>query len=261
MSKTVWWLIVIFGVGLVAAIFYYAFPKAQHEPAVQLPPQAAAPAAPPEPETHFPIPQQAQGTVLPPLGDSDTAVKEAFDGLWSARTTASFFHLKDLVRRIVVTIDNLPRQKLALRLMPVKQPAGTFLVTGGGDDLTIRADNAARYASYVRFADAIDAHKLVALYVHFYPLFQQAYQELGYPKGYFNDRLIEVIDHLLAAPQAPLPVKLVRPKVFYEFADRELEERSAGEKILLRMGNDNASRIKAKLRQIRAELIRQTPRP
>lgn len=27
-------------------------------------------------------------------------------------------------------------------------------------------------------------------YVRLYPLFQKAYVELGYPNGYFNDRLI-----------------------------------------------------------------------
>jgi hypothetical protein len=105
----------------------------------------------------------------------------------------------------------------------------------------------------------VDAKKTVALYVRLYPLFQQAYQELGYPKGYFNDRLVEVIDHLLAAPALPAPAALVRPKVFYLYADAELESRSAGHKILMRIGNENAARIKSKLREIRAELTRHGP--
>lgn len=40
----------------------------------------------------------------------------------------------------------------------------------------------------------------MALYVQLYPLFQQANVELGYPKSHFNDRVVTVIDHLLAAP-------------------------------------------------------------
>jgi hypothetical protein len=98
---------------------------------------------------------------------------------------------------------------------------------------------------------------LVVALQHFYPLFQQAYQELGYPKGHFNDRLVDVIDHLLAAPEVTAPVKLVRPKVFYLFADPALEARSAGQKILMRVGSENAALIKAKLRDIRGELTRQ----
>jgi hypothetical protein len=40
----------------------------------------------------------------------------------------------------------------------------------------------------------------------------------------------------------------------YEFADPNLEALSAGEKILLRMGAENAAKIKVKLREIRHAL-------
>ena len=83
--------------------------------------------------------------------------------------------------------------------------------------------------------EAVEAKRLVAAYVRLYPLFQTAYQELGYPNGYFNDRLVQAIDDLLAAPDIAAP-RLVQPKVLYEFADADLEERSAGQKIMLRMG-------------------------
>jgi hypothetical protein len=92
---------------------------------------------------------------------------------------------------------------------------------------------------------------LAGFYVRLYPLFQQAYVELGYPNGYFNDRLIGVIDHLLAAPEPKAPVYLAQPRVVFEFADPQLESLSAGQKILVRMGADNEMRIKAKLRELR----------
>ncbi|HQU43635.1 MAG TPA: DUF3014 domain-containing protein, partial [Pirellulales bacterium] len=40
---------------------------------------------------------------------------------------------------------------------------------------------------------------------------------------YFNDRLVSVIDHLLAAPEPAGPVALVQPKIIYKFADPQLE--------------------------------------
>ena len=101
----------------------------------------------------------------------------------------------------------------------------------------------------------MDSAALVAAYVRLYPLFQRAYEELGYPGRHFNDRLVECIDHLLAAPEAAPPVKLLQPKVLYEFADTDLETRSAGQKILVRMGAANAARVKAKLREIRSSLV------
>ena len=118
----------------------------------------------------------------------------------------------------------------------------------------IGPQNAARYAPYVRILQAIDARKLVAVYSRFYPLFQEAYRQLGYPNGYFNDRLITCIDDLLAAPEPDGPIKLTQPKVLYEYADPDLEARSAGQKIMIRIGLDNERKIKAKLREIRSAL-------
>jgi Protein of unknown function (DUF3014) len=258
MSKVIWWLIAIFGAGIFALIIYFALPTATPEPVAQsTTPAAAEPPAFAEPQILHPIARQPEEKPLPALETSDATMRNALDELLSDKTLIELFQLQDFVRHVVATVDNLPRQKIALRLMPVKPAAGAFLITGKDAGLVIGTDNAARYALYLRLADALDTAKLVALYSHFYPLFQQAYQELGYPKGYFNDRLIEVIDHLLAAPEVQAPVKLVRPKVVYLFADPELEARSAGQKLLIRVGSENAALIKTKLRDIRNELIRQ----
>lgn len=263
MNKAIWWLIVIFGIGVFAVIIYNATQKSRPRFEQPSPPPAVAPPAPApsaEPEVRFPVEQEPEGKPLPALAESDAAVREALGGLWSETTLEEFFQLKDFIRRVVATIDNLPRSKLAFRLMPVKPVPGKLATTGSDETLAISPQNAARYAPFVKLADAAPTRKLVALYVHFYPLFQQAYQDLGYPTGYFNDRLVEVIDHLLAAPEVQAPAKLVRPKVFYQYADPELEARSAGQKILMRIGNENAARVKAKLREIRGELTRQAPK-
>ena len=66
-----------------------------------------------------------------------------------------------------------------------------------------------------------------------------------------------MIDHLLATPDVPAPIALVQPKVLYEYADPELEQRSAGQKILMRMGTVNEARVKAKLRDIRRAITKQ----
>jgi hypothetical protein len=94
------------------------------------------------------------------------------------------------------------------------------------------------------------------VYEHLYPLFQQSYEDLGYPGKYFNDRLVEVIDSLLQTPEVTAPVTLVQPKVFYEFADQDLEARPTGQKLLIRMGPANERTIKAKLREFRAEIVK-----
>jgi hypothetical protein len=50
-------------------------------------------------------------------------------------------------------------------------------------------------------------------------------------------------------------VHLVQPSVLYRYADERLEKLSAGQKLLIRMGPANAAVIKAKLREIQAELL------
>ena len=263
MRRAAWWAIVIFGAGIFALIFYHAWQRMQGSTTPQpARPSAASPAAPPaKPEIRFPIDAQPPEKPLPALDHSDATVAGALGDMWDAKTLEHLLHLAQFIRRAVATIDSLPRAKLALRLMPVKPAAGPFLVSGTDERLTTSPGNAARYAPYVRLAEAMDAKRVVPLYVRFYPLFQQAYRELGYPDGYFNDRLVEVIDHLLAAPEISAPPRLVRPKVFYLYEDPELEARSAGQKILMRIGTENATRIKSKLRELRTELTRSGNRP
>lgn len=217
---------------------------------------AAAPAAKPAPQIQYPLTQGAETPPLPTLEQSDSAMREQIASVVGTQGFEELFHPKDVIRRVVATIDNLPREKLAARLMPVKSVAGPLAADGDEDNRVIAKRNAARYLPYVRIAESVDAGTLVAVYVRHYPLFQQAYAELGYPSGYFNDRLVQVIDHLLAAPDIDGPVKLVQRKVLYEYADPELEARSAGQKILIRMGSANAAKVKAKLREIRQGLTR-----
>jgi Protein of unknown function (DUF3014) len=234
-------------------------PGSEPPPAAQAsaePAPAPAPAAPPEPRHPLPAAEpQAKARALPTLDMSDSMARESLAELFSREGFAQLFLPVNLVRRIVATIDNLPREAAPRRMMPVKPVPGAFAVAGQGEAAVLDRANFARYAPYVRALASVDARVLVAAYVHAYPLFQRAYRELGYPQGHFNDRLIEAIDDMLAAPEIDAPIKLLRPKVLYEFADPDLETRSAGQKILLRMGAANAVQVKAKLRAIRREII------
>lgn len=233
----------------------------QPRPSIEVSP---TPEASPEPLVRYPV-EAAQAKTgegvkpLPPPDQGDELTSKALAGLSGAKGISQIFNAEDIVYRIVVTIDNLPRDKAPVHLRPLKSAPGLFAAAGSDDSAVVTDKNPGRYAPYVRLAEAIDTKKLVALYTELYPLFQRAYQDLGYPKGYFNDRLVEVIDHLLAAPNVSEPIKLVRPKVMYEFADPELEALSAGQKTLIRMGSENARKIKAKLQEIRREITAQIP--
>jgi hypothetical protein len=195
---------------------------------------------------------------LPALEESDAAVTDALAELLG-RKLENFFNLQEIVHRIVATVDNLPRDYVSPRLMPVKPVKGRLVIAGSDERLALSPENAARYRPYMQLAEAVPAEKLVAIYARFYPLFQQQYENLGYPGKYFNDRVVEVIEHLLAAPDVQEPVQLIQPRVLYEFADPKLEGLSVGQKILVRMGADNRVKVKAKLREIRDALVAKAP--
>lgn len=231
-------------------------------PAAPRYPLPAPPAPQPQPEDESTLtPGQPllkpdeDDAALPELNASDDDIGAVLDSLFSADLLQQVFNRDELVRRFVVTVENLPAKKLPRReLMMVKRAPGQFAVTGAGEEIWMSPDNAARYTPYVRLATSVEPEQLFAVYRRFYPLFQEAYAELGYPNAYFNDRLVDVVDHLLATPTVDEPVRLVRPHVFYQYADPELEALSAGQKALIRMGNANAQLVKERLRQLRGKL-------
>jgi hypothetical protein len=254
-------------VALIAASYFFwprPEPPALPPTAATAPPEAApAPALPAEPVIEHPIEAVKPPEAPPPvaLDASDGAIAAALGHLLGDERLRRWFHGDAMVRRFVATVDNLSRPTVAMKVRSLQPVPGGFEVVRDGDAITVSAGNAARYAPYVQALERVDAKQLAGVYLRFYPLFQQAYEELGYPKAYFNDRLVASIDHLLAAPEPPAPLRLAQPKVLYEFEDPQLEALSAGQKAMLRLGPDNAQRVKAKLRALRAEITASAPKP
>lgn len=228
------------------------------------PPRQVVAAPPPpvaeEPPIEHPIAPPADAPPLPKLDQSDQPVFGALSELVGKVPAEQFVIPQDLVRHIVVTIDNLTGPKAAERLRPFRPVPGQFVTGGSEDSLVLDPDNYQRYKPEITLLQTVDTKQLVAIYTRYYPLFQQAYESLGHPPQYFNDRVVQVIDHLLESPDLKDPVSLRQPNVQFEYGDAALESRSAGQKIMMRMGSANAAIVKAKLREIRAALVEQKPR-
>lgn len=243
-------------------------------PTAAAPADTPSPAAPSTPTILHPVePPTAEAageaTPLPALADSDAHVSGALTDLITRQNVLAFLQLDGFVRRAVATVDNLPRAQAPVMVWPVKPTPQRFttLRGEGGAVETIHPDNSRRYTPLVLMIESVDTAKAVALYRRLYPLFQQAYEELGFPGRYFNDRLVQVLDHLIATPvpSGPLAVTLVevkggvpstRPWTRYEFADPALESMSAGRKMLLRTGAENQRRLQARLVDIRERIAR-----
>jgi hypothetical protein len=225
-------------------------------PTTATPAKAAIPA---EPAIRHPLPATEAKEPLPPLDQSDSPVLNALAELMGNESVDRFVIPKELVPHIVVTIDNLPTEKVAERLRPLKSTPGQFEITGTEEAPVLDPSNFERYKPMVELIRSTDTQDLMAIYTRYYPLFQEAYESLGHPPQYFNDRVVEVIDHLLETPDLKGPIALARPGVQYEYADPSLESRSAGQKLLMRMGSDNARIIKDKLRELRSAIAARQP--
>lgn len=193
---------------------------------------------------------------LPDLDRSDQALLTLAGRLIENPRFVELLIPRDMIRRFVVTIDGLGTRVVSQTHLPVTPPDGRFLVEPRGERFVIDSRNYERYRRHVAMLDQLDSRLLVEAYVHFYPLIQQAYRELGYPQGFFNDRLIAVIDEILATPETGDPIWLEQPGVFYLHVDPGLEGLTAGQRLLIRMGPDNAGAVKRKLREIRTGLAR-----
>ena len=191
-------------------------------------------------------------TPLPPLGESDAYFELEITELFG-NGLAELLADTALIEKIVATVDNLPREKVAEKVRPLAPLMGSFLVDGqdGSGEFSLNASNYERYDFLVNLLATSDVEALANSYRRFYPLFQEAYVNLGYPNGHFNDRLVVVINHLLDTPDPEEPIELVRPHVLYEFADPQLESLSSGQKLLIRAGSEHRLRIKQFLEEFR----------
>ena len=255
------WLIpIMLAVGAAGALWYYWIFVEKPVFDASLDAVATVPVEPQVmPEPVHPLPEPDMGAAerpalvpLPALDQSDEYFKLALTDLFGGSLDEMLVS-SGIIERVVATVDNLPRAHVAERVRPLGRLDGQFIVDGqdGSGEFMISDTNYDRYDVLVGFLSGADLGQVADVYRRFYPLFQDAYVELGYPNGYFNDRLIEVIDDLLVTPDVNEPVSLVRPHVLYEYSDPDLESLSSGQKMLLRMGSEHRSSVKQKLSDFR----------
>ncbi|MCW8926657.1 MAG: DUF3014 domain-containing protein [Xanthomonadales bacterium] len=254
MKKTVPFLLLII---LFAAAAWYSLVR-KPDPVHELPPPTLLPATPSDIQQPVPEPGDQPADVepqpvpepLPMLNESDTEVIGAMAELTGANPLAVYLVKDQVISRMVATIDSLDARQVPLPANPVKHPEGKFLTTVSDDKTLLARENFDRYDAYISLLQVLDGESLLGFYTRYYPLLQQAWEENG-GQGAFNDRLLDVIDHLLATPEVEGDIYLVKPEAVYLFEDPDLEALTAGQKILLRMGPGNMAVVKAKLAEIR----------
>ena len=280
MNKTnfvIFFLLVLIG-GLGLAIYF------QNRPVTEQIPLDVQPTLPVEPIkkpiVHYPVPdttpQPAEQPEKPGEGKTPSVESQSLGSLsepqinntnfqtaltnsLDSQTASKLLLMENFIQKFVVTIDNLPNKRLPRAHLPIKAPGGKFLVAGTPEAPQISSKNYQRYNKYVTLVELINPDSAVKFYTYFYPLFQTAYEQLGYKNAYFNDRLVYVINHLLEMPNPPDPILLAQPAILFTYVDPNLENLSSGQKMLLRLGQEQRMKVHRILQKYRDKLINLQP--
>ena len=210
---------------------------------------------PPEAEQEL-IEPKKPAIVLPGLDDSDQLMRDAAVGLTRHEGINAWLSPNELIRKIVVFVDNIAKGRITRQGVSALAPKKPFTATKvDKQTYLLDVDSYSRYDRVTNILLSLDTKRTTEFYILLKPLFNRAYEELGYPEVRdFDAVLLQAIDRLLAAPILPHPVRLIRPVVVYRFEDPDIQGLGATQKQLIRMGPENTAAIQTKLKAFAAEL-------
>lgn len=238
---------------VVAALYYLVFmkkPKPPEEPAPAA--EAAEPAAIPE----VPAEPGLEPLAFPPvpLDASDAAVREFAAALSVEPEFAKWLLSQDLIRKFVVSVDNVANGLSPKPHIDFFAPKGALRVVRTREGTLVDSASYARYDPVVRIVLSLDAAAAARLYRALDPLIQEAYNELGYPGVDFDDTLVRAMAELLETPVVEGPIQLEQRVLSYAMTDPALEGLSAAQKQLLRLGPDGVRAAHRKIQELAAAL-------
>jgi len=210
----------------------------------------ALPAAEPEPPAF----------VLPLLDESDQLIRDGAVSLTRHEGINPWLGPNELIRKFVAFTDNVAHGQVAKAPVRALAPEGAFLVQplplspSGVERFELDTVSYDRYDRITEIVISVDQQRAAEFYRLLKPLVQEAYGELGYGDKPFDEVLLRSIEQLLEVPIIEDQIVLVRPVVMYRFEDENLENLSALQKQMIRMGPRNTRLIQAKVREIAVEL-------
>ena len=243
-----------------APVIMPTLPQTRLQPQEQPPAIAATPVieeAPVEVEIAAPIIEALPTELveLPSLNDSDDFVLEGLRALQNGVALIRVLADDQLIRSIVVFVDNISRGEFPQTSLPYKRIGQEMSVRNIDENLFVMEANAHdRFNQLIDTFVAVDTDQALILYRTLQPLFQNAYAEIGSRNVNFDDTVRSAINAVLRSPDVEGPYQLVKPSVMFLYADASIENMEEMQKQLIRIGPENIEKLKAKLRQFLGKL-------
>jgi hypothetical protein len=217
----------------------------------------ATTAAPPPSDTaaasNVPLPPlggKGDAIELPPLDESDRLVRTLVQRLSESPAIMAWLPTTGLIRNFTVAVTNIAEGVSPAKQEKVLRPTAPFRVVDRGGTITIDPRSYDRYNTIADAVASVDPAGAATLYATLKPRIEEAHRDLGVQNASFDRTLERALVSLLETPTVDTPPRL-RPKgIGFAYADQQLEDLTAAQKQLLRMGPRNARVIKARLREI-----------
>jgi len=188
--------------------------------------------------------------VLPSLNESDPFVRAQAASLTASTLWTDWIARDELIRRFGVIVENASRGELPRRQLGFLAPRGGFKVTKSSGKIYLDSQGYARYDALVEAIMTLPVDPSAQLLGSLQPLIFETLQELGVKEIDGQTLLQAAIDQVLATPVVHGEIELKQPKVFYRFADSELESLSPLQKQIMRMGPSNTLRLQTFVRRL-----------
>lgn len=251
-----------------AAVFFTGIWPAKKEPvaieqaAVTEAPEPEVTAPEPEPEPTptpaepDPEPEPAVAPSeppLPPLGQSDDAVRSAVADVAVGAMGEQYLIPANIIERSASLVYLMAHGDVPYKLIPLARPKQAFAITDEGNQVVTDPAGFSRYDALASWLENLDLESLMAVLEPFLPLFREAWSYYGEDGEAFDFALLVTLDLIISTPELDLSeARLIRKEAVWIYEDPTIEGLAAVQKQVLRMGPDNAAIVKAKAAEARA---------
>jgi DUF3014 family protein len=195
-------------------------------------------------------PEPGEQITLPPLDETDALVRQLIGRLSSHPTVAAWLATDGLILNFANVTRRISNGESPVQELGAIGPVPAFRPQTSRGDLFVAPASYRRYDRYAEAVSALDARGAARLYGTLKPRIVDASRRLGLTTGDFDPVLERAIVELLRVPVVQGEVELAPSGIVYAFVDPKLEQMSAAQKHLLRMGPQNVQEVQGKLREI-----------
>jgi hypothetical protein len=212
----------------------------------------APPAATVRTATDTPLAPAAEAVKLPPLGQMDIFLRALLGSLSASPELARWLATDDLIRQMAHAIDVVSRGQSPARELGVLRPEGPLQTSGPARTLSINPASYRRFDGIARAVASLDPAAVAAAYRTIQPRLDEAYRGLGRTSLSVDQAVATALQVLIDTPAVADPIRLAPgPGATLGYADPDLQALPAAQKQLIRLGPENAARVKDTLRRIK----------